>query len=111
MVTHDLAVVAETCQNVTVLYAGRDVETGPVEKVLHDPKHPYTIALLEASPEPEARGQKLSTIYGRVPSSFQEPKGCSFHPRCSRVMDICSQVIPENIPLDVDHKAACHLYN
>lgn len=110
MVTHDLAVVAETCQSVTVLYAGKDVESGPVEKVLYESRHPYTKALLEASPNPEERGQTLSMIPGKLPSNMEVQVGCPFFPRCSQRMPICNQEMPAMRQLDVNHKAACFLY-
>jgi len=110
MVTHDLAVVAETCKSVTVLYAGNDVETGPVDKVLHESKHPYTRALLEASPNPEARGQKLSMIPGKLPSNLKRSVGCPFAPRCPQAMQVCNHKAPNMKLLDEDHKVACFLY-
>jgi len=110
MVTHDLAVVAETCKSVTVLYAGKDVETGSVDKVLYESKHPYTKALLEASPNPKTRGQKLSMIPGKLPSTSERQFGCPFSSRCPKAMPICNRVIPTMKQLDEDHKVACFLY-
>ena len=110
MVTHDLAVVAETCKSVTVLYAGKDVETGRVSQVLYDPKHPYTKALLEASPNPEARGQKLNMISGKLPSNSEIQVGCPFFQRCPLSMEICNQEFPAVRNIDEDHQVSCFLY-
>lgn len=89
MITHDLAVVAETCRRVAVLYAGQVVESGPVDEVLYDAKHPYTRALLEASPRPSSRGQQLQAISGTVPSGLQPLEGCAFSPRCPKATEAC----------------------
>ncbi len=111
MVTHDLAVVAETCQRVTVLYAGRTVETGNVEEVIYDPKHPYTQALLLASPNPDGRGEKLNRIPGRLPSTYSPLPGCAFHPRCPHAMQICKTAPPPLQPLGKDRRVACYLHS
>jgi len=111
MVTHDLAVVAETCQRVTVLYAGRTVETGNVEEVIYDPKHPYTQALLLASPNPDGRGEKLIRIPGRLPSTYSPLPGCAFHPRCPHAMQICKTAPPPLQPLGKDRRVACYLHS
>ena len=110
LITHDLAVVAETCEKVTVLYAGKDVETGTVDNVLFGAKHPYTKALLEASPSQDSRGKRLRMIPGKLPNSFIEPSGCSFIDRCPKAMEICKQKIPIMERLEKDHKVACFLY-
>lgn len=109
MITHDLAVVAETCQRVAVLYAGQVVEDGPVDQVLYDSKHPYTQGLLQASPRRDAKGKPLRAIAGTVPSGLAPPEGCSFRPRCSYAMEICAQPPPRSSvgPL---HTAVCFLY-
>lgn len=109
MITHDLAVVAEMCQRVAVLYAGRVVESGPVDQVLHEAKHPYTRALLEASPRPDSRGKPLRAISGTVPSGLQPTQGCSFRPRCPFVMDMCTE-LPPRFSVGVGHTATCFLY-
>jgi len=109
MITHDLAVVAETCQRVAVLYAGQVVESGLVDEVLYEAKHPYTQALLEASPRPSSRGQSLRAIPGTVPSGLQPLAGCSFSPRCPHVMEICAQP-PPRLSVGPARTVACFLY-
>lgn len=109
MITHDLAVVAELCQRVAVLYAGQVLETGSVDVVLQEPKHPYTRALLEASPRRDSRGRPLHAIPGTVPSGLQPLEGCSFGPRCPRAMGICAQR-PPTLSVGEAHTVACFLY-
>jgi peptide/nickel transport system ATP-binding protein len=110
MITHDLAVVAETCRRVAVLYAGHVVESGPVEEVLYEAKHPYTRALLEASPKRSSRGQPLKAIPGTVPSGLQPLEGCAFAPRCSRAAEACGQP-PPRISISPAHVVYCFLYS
>jgi len=110
MITHDLAVVAELCQRVTVLYAGQVLETGPVDVVLQQPKHPYTQGLLEASPRPDRRGSSLQAIPGTVPSGLQPLEGCPFLQRCPSAMGICGQQRPPTLPVGEGHTVACFLY-
>lgn len=109
MITHDLSVVAETCQRVAVLYAGLVVESGPVDDVLFEAKHPYTRALLKASPKRSSRGQPLQAIPGTVPSGLQPLEGCSFAPRCPQAMEICSQP-PPRVSVAPAHAVYCFLY-
>jgi oligopeptide/dipeptide ABC transporter ATP-binding protein len=109
MITHDLAVVAELCERVAVLYAGRVVETGPVQKVLYDAMHPYTRALLQASPRPTSRGTRLRSIGGTVPSGLRPPPGCSFNPRCPSAMEECTE-LPPSCDVAPDHSVSCFLY-
>jgi peptide/nickel transport system ATP-binding protein len=109
MITHDLAVVAELCQRVAVLYAGQVVEVGSVGAVLQEPRHPYTRALLEASPRRDSRGSPLRAIPGTVPSGLQFLKGCPFAPRCTRAMEACSERSPR-LSVGEEHTVACLLY-
>ncbi|MDY7093101.1 MAG: ABC transporter ATP-binding protein [Acidobacteriota bacterium] len=100
LITHDLAVVAETCERVLVMYAGELVEEAPVDQLFQRPDHPYTRGLVAASPrlgQPAARGQ-LPTIPGQVPEAGHRPTGCPFHPRCPEVMEICRQEVPPLVP-------------
>jgi oligopeptide/dipeptide ABC transporter ATP-binding protein len=83
LITHDLGVVAETCDEVAVMYAGRIVERAPAARLFARPLHPYTIGLLAARPQPGAAGPRLRTIPGSVPSPREFPAGCRFHPRCA----------------------------
>jgi len=112
LITHDLGVVAEVCDHVVVMYAGRVAESGTVEAVLERPSHPYTWGLLGSMPSVDATAARARTIGGTPPSLLNPPGGCRFHPRCPYVMDVCRQEIP---PLrrspdgDDTHATACHL--
>jgi peptide/nickel transport system ATP-binding protein len=111
LITHNLGVVAETCDRVGVAYAGRIVETGPTQEVLNYMRHPYTQGLLAALPTAEQHGRELLSIPGNVPGGLVLIQGCPFHPRCAHVMDICRQEPPSLINLDGQcHQAACYLY-
>jgi peptide/nickel transport system permease protein len=99
LISHDLGVVAEACDRVVVLYAGEIVEEGPVSEVLAKPRHPYTHALITATPRNEAPSGRLPTIPGAVPPPWGWPKGCRFAPRCIFAIDRCSA---ERVPLS-DH--------
>jgi oligopeptide/dipeptide ABC transporter ATP-binding protein len=92
LITHDRGVVAETCDDVVVMYAGRVVERGPVADVFGSPQHPYTEALLESIPVlGMSRTDKLRVIRGTVPSPLDWPEGCRFSPRCDYVFDRCNK--------------------
>jgi oligopeptide/dipeptide ABC transporter ATP-binding protein len=111
MITHDLGVVAETCDRVAVAYAGSIVEAGPVEDVIYRMKHPYTQGLLAALPKPSRRGQPLQSITGSVPSGLSLPTGCPFHPRCPEVIEVCRTEKPTFTTVSPQgHVADCHLY-
>jgi oligopeptide/dipeptide ABC transporter ATP-binding protein len=88
-VSHDLAVIAQTCRRVAVMYAGQVVETGPVEHVFREPRHPYTLGLLRSVPDVDDRRDLLSTIPGAPPDLADPPSGCRFHPRCAFAQDDC----------------------
>jgi peptide/nickel transport system ATP-binding protein len=110
MITHDLGVVAETCDRVAVMYAGEIVEEGPVEEIFHDPSHPYTYTLLESIPTEDK--DRLTPIEGNVPDLIDMPDGCHFAPRCPWAVEDCTQgEIPflDHGPDDVDHRAKCIL--
>lgn len=107
MITHDLGVVAQTCDRVAVMYGGRIVETGPAAEVLHRPVHPYTRALLEALPAHAARGEKLKPIGGEPPNLAHPPSGCRFHPRCTSAIAACSVREPELSSVGVERLSAC----
>ncbi len=112
LITHDLAVVAETCDRAVVMYAGQVVEESSVERLFESPSHPYTRGLLGAVPrlgQPAPRG-RLPTIPGRVPDAGDLPAGCAFHPRCAEVMEICSRSEPATYQLGGGHAARCFLY-
>jgi dipeptide transport system ATP-binding protein len=94
LITHDLAVVAETAHRVIVMYAGQEVETGPLPDVFEEPRHPYTAALLAALPEHNAGRARLSTIPGVVPGPYDRPSGCVLRPRCRYARERCAQDAP-----------------
>ncbi|MBF0229008.1 MAG: ATP-binding cassette domain-containing protein [Desulfamplus sp.] len=94
LITHDMAVIAETVQDVVVMYAGQVVEKNSTENIFKSPSHPYTYALLNALPERNLNSRRLPTIPGIVPGKYNRPKGCLFHPRCSFVQDICKTKTP-----------------
>jgi peptide/nickel transport system ATP-binding protein len=110
LITHDLAVVAETCARVAVLYAGRVVEEGPTKAVLRSPKHPYTQGIIAALPAPDRRRQGLVAISGSVPTGTEEITGCSFAPRCPHVFERCWRVDPPPFRVGLDQHAECLLY-
>ncbi|MBB3934243.1 ABC transporter ATP-binding protein [Aureimonas phyllosphaerae] len=108
LVTHDLAVVAEMVDKVTVLYCGRVVETGPVRQILEAPAHPYTRGLIDSIPDPDHRQPRLRQIPGTVPDVRHLPKGCAFRARCPRAQALCASVEPELTPQPGGGLAACH---
>ena len=110
LITHDLGVVAETVQNVVVMYAGKIVESGSVREVLQSPRHPYTQGLLASIPSNATRGERLNVIKGTVPNPFRMPKGCRFEPRCPHSFAPCRPFEPPLAPLGGTRTAACWLY-
>ena len=110
LITHDLAVVAETVETIAVMYAGRIVETGTVEEVLLRPQHPYTQGLLSSIPAVKKRGQALSVIKGVVPNPFRMPPGCKFQPRCPWAWDRCAQDEPGLISTASGATSRCFLH-
>ncbi|MGC9201562.1 MAG: ABC transporter ATP-binding protein [Thermoproteota archaeon] len=109
LITHDLGVIAETCQKVAVMYAGRIVEYGRVSDVFKNPLHPYTKGLMEALPRADI-DVKVKSIPGTVPDLVSPPPGCTFHPRCPYAMEICKKQAPR--PSYVKERMVeCHLYS
>lgn len=108
-ITHDLGVVAEVCDRVTVMYAGDSCETADVKDLFSDPLHPYTKALLRSVPKVDQK-EALSTIPGIVPNLVHPPTGCRFHPRCEHAMDICKLEKPMVYTKSEGHSVSCHLF-
>jgi len=110
-ITHDLGVIAETCQDVVVMYAGKVAESAATIELFKNAKHPYTQGLLESIPKLETpRKTKLNIIEGIVPSLYELPSGCRFRTRCPFVMDICAIEPPPLIEVGENHFASCYLY-
>ncbi len=110
LVTHDLAVVAQTCERVAVMYAARIVETGTVEEVFGAPRHPYTQALLRSVPDFDERRAQLESIAGMPPDLVSPPSGCRFHPRCEFAHPDCSAVDPPLVALGRERATACRYH-
>lgn len=110
LITHDLSIVLERCDNIFVMYAGHQVEYGKSEELYRDPKHPYTQKLLQSIPNIELADQKLDAIPGSPPDLLNLPKGCPFWPRCPHVMAICRIKVPPIISLGSGHLVKCFLY-
>ena len=106
LITHDMGVIAETCDRVAVMYAGRIVEIGPVDEVIHHPAHPYTVGLMASVPSLDDAGGRLAQIQGALPRLDEIPAGCAFHPRCPKASPRCSDERPE-LALVQRTRAAC----
>jgi peptide/nickel transport system ATP-binding protein len=110
LITHDLAVVAETCHRVIVMYGGQIQEVAEVTELFDHPSHPYTEGLLGSIPRPELKGKPLTAIPGNVPSIMNFPAGCRFSTRCTKVMDQCHGTEPPLIEIRPGHHVRCHLF-
>ena len=109
IITHDLGVVAGLADKMLVMYAGRAVETGTVDELFYDPRHPYTLGLLNSTPNVEVRTERLNTITGTPPNLEYLPRGCAFHPRCAFRFETCFVETPELVPFGQgDRRKACH---
>lgn len=111
LITHDLAVVAETTENMAVMYAGQIVEQGRTRDIVDNPQHPYTQGLIAALPQGQPRGAMLNQIPGSMPTLTSIPRGCSFHPRCLETMNVCLEKSPDlgDSP-NPGSRVACHLF-
>ena len=109
LVTHDLGIVAESCDRVAIMYAGKIVESGTVKSIFESPSHPYTRALMQALPKIGNRKKRLYQIEGEPPNLSRLPTGCTFHPRCTRVMQVCRSEYPPAFSLDDGGYASCWL--
>lgn len=110
IITHDLGVVAQTCDVVAVMYAGNIVEVAAVDEIFRNPLHPYTKGLLAAVPKISKAGEALESIKGSVPDLIYPPTGCRFHPRCPMAFDRCKSVKPPLVEPTTGHKVECLLY-
>lgn len=110
LITHDMGVVAETANDVLVLYAGSAMEAGPVERIFDHPLHPYTRGLLASIPKLDRDQEMLDTIEGTVPPAYDMPTGCHFCPRCPNALPICKKDKPKPIPVTDGGMVACWLY-
>ena len=109
LITHDLGVVAETCDRLAVLYAGRVAESGPAASLFNAPHHPYTRGLLAAVPRPGSKGRALTAIPGTVPADPGAVVGCAFAPRCPQVFERCREETPPLFDVGRAHHSACFL--
>jgi oligopeptide/dipeptide ABC transporter ATP-binding protein len=111
LITHDLSVVRQLCDELLVMYLGRPVEFGTTHRILTDPKHPYSRALIGSilHPDPQTRDDR-APLHGEIPSPIDPPPGCRFHPRCPNRLEVCSQHEPEPALIDDGTTVLCHLY-
>ncbi|ADD45144.1 ABC transporter ATP-binding protein [Stackebrandtia nassauensis] len=108
LITHDLGVVADVADDVTVMYAGRAVEQAGIDEIFEAPAHPYTKALLRSIPRLDVKGQRLEVIAGLPPVLTNIPPGCAFAPRCHYAQDMCTRAVPPLAPVDPGRTAACY---
>ncbi|MGZ8630822.1 MAG: ABC transporter ATP-binding protein [Actinomycetota bacterium] len=109
IITHDLGVVAEHCDNIVVMYGGKAAEFGNTDDIYYRPLHPYTWGLLGSIPKLGEETDRLNPIRGLPPSLINVPPGCSFHPRCPYRFEPCDKEVPALVPVDGHHASACHL--
>jgi len=110
LITHDLGIVADTCDRVCVMYAGEIVEEGDVYEIYKEPKHPYTMGLLKSTLSIDEFKENLVTIEGVVPDLTNPPQGCRFHPRCSNVSDRCREAPPPTVEVGKSARVSCWSY-
>ena len=110
LITHNMGLVAEMCDRVAVMYAGKIVEEAPVDELFKQPLHPYTKMLLQAVPDPSRRVERLESIPGSVPNPLNLPPGCRFHPRCPHALKRCREEEPPEVYVSPSHRVVCWLY-
>jgi peptide/nickel transport system ATP-binding protein len=110
IITHNLGIVGEICDKVSVMYAGQLAETCTVEQLFNNPLHPYTAGLLQAIPRIDAEAGDLKDVPGTIPNLIDPPSGCRFNPRCPRAMDLCQDEAPKMVEVERDHFVACYLF-
>ena len=110
-ITHDLALARHMCDRIAIMYLGKIVEMGLTEKIVYEPLHPYTKALISAVPVPDPTAERIKVVItGEIPSPVNPPSGCRFHTRCPVVMDVCPKEEPPLIDVGKEHYVACHLH-
>jgi oligopeptide/dipeptide ABC transporter ATP-binding protein len=109
-ITHNLGVVAHTCDTIGVMYASHLVELGTKNELFARPLHPYTVGLLNSIPRLDTKTKYLTPITGSVCNMLEPPRGCKFHPRCAHAMDICTEAVPPLKEVAPGHFVACHLH-
>jgi peptide/nickel transport system ATP-binding protein len=110
LITHDLSIIAELCERTAIMYAGKIVEQGEVARIFKEPLHPYTQGLAGAFPSIKEARRRMISIHGSPPDLLEPPKGCRFHPRCSKATQACKEKEPNTTKIGkVDHYVACHL--
>ena len=111
LITHDLGIIAETCDRIAVMYSGNIVEYATARDLFKNPRHPYTKGLIAAIPSIKTKNKKLETIRGMVPNLIYPPSGCRFHPRCDDRLEICDKIKPFWTKIGEKYYIACHLYD
>lgn len=111
LITHDLSIIADTCEKTVIMYAGKIAEYSDVVTIFKEPLHPYTQGLIGAFPNINAARTRMISIPGSPPDLLQPPLGCRFHPRCQYAMEICKKKEPEFIDIGKSHYISCHLHN
>jgi peptide/nickel transport system ATP-binding protein len=111
VISHDLSIVTETCEEAAIVYAGKVAEFGDIVQIFKEPLHPYTQGLLSAFPSIKAQKTRLVSIPGSPPDLTNPPPGCRFNPRCKYAMEVCRKKVPALIETEKNHFAACHLVN
>jgi len=109
LITHDLSIIAETCNKVAIMYAGKIVEYADTKRIFREPQHPYTRGLINAFPSIRGPKRKLISIPGTPPDLLNPPSGCKFHPRCPYTNDKCKKIEPELKDIGERHYVACHM--
>jgi oligopeptide/dipeptide ABC transporter ATP-binding protein len=110
-ITHNLGVVAHSCDTIGVMYASHMVERGEKREIFANPQHPYTVGLLNSIPRLDIQARHLTPIAGSVCNMMEPPSGCKFHPRCTHAMDVCRREVPRLKEVAPGHLAACHLHD
>jgi oligopeptide/dipeptide ABC transporter ATP-binding protein len=110
-ITHNLGVVAHSCDRVGVMYASHIVELGAKREIFANPQHPYTVGLLNSIPRLDTQASYLTPITGSVCNMMEPPSGCKFHPRCAHAMEVCRREVPRLKEVAPGHLAACHLHD